>query len=80
MGIYNNVKFKKKCKCGFLLTDWQTKDSVVIVRTKSGKTYFLENAFHFVLIEDIEKGTIHTMCSKCNKFVELEVKKGKVKK
>ncbi len=78
MGIYNSVKYKKPCsKCKFSLTDWQTKDSIVILRSKSGQTYFLDPGFHSVNIKDIEDGTIYSMCPKCRHFEELKIKKGK---
>ena len=82
MGAYNSFYRKFICpKCGETgKQEYQTKDSLVWARTKSGRKYSLNFADFLKLnLSDIENGTAIVMCYKCHYFEEVKIKQGKIK-
>ena len=74
MGLYNTIKTNpaQKCpKCGNELTDWQTKEISIY-------GYLLENLLTEIKLNSHMDGEIHTVCSNCQSFIELRIKKGKI--
>ena len=55
MGVFNFVKFSTKCpKCGELITDFQTKDGDLTLRT----------------VDFFEVDNFYSSCDKCNTVIE----------
>jgi len=70
--MFNWIKGKHKTPCcENLQSGWQSKD------IKVGK-YWIDNYLEKVDIEDISEGSIHNICKKCNKFVEVKIRGGKI--
>jgi len=84
MGSYNTIKYEEKClSCGTMLSDWQTKDAIIIVTTKSGEKFRLNIGFYMVKIEDVSEGSIVSICpnrhcTRFSKLLERKIKKGNV--
>ena len=79
MGMYNAIKGKHKLPCcGKEVDDWQSKE--IWIKSKSGKLYPIYNCLEEIMLEEIDKGEIHQYCKDDQKFLEYEVKDGKLGK
>lgn len=74
MGLFNIIKLNKECpKCGAEV-EWQTKN------LKIDDIYPVENLMNHYDLNSRMDAEVHTFCDKCNKWIELIIKKGKIVK
>lgn len=74
MGIFNTITLNRpeKCpNCGQGIITWQSKQLIY-------DGYELANALREVKLNNKMDGEIHTACDKCNTYVSMRVKKGKL--
>jgi hypothetical protein len=77
MGVFNTVigSYKTTC-CKNSQSGWQSK--MAKIKSSFGRIYFVEPLMQKVYVKDLYDGAMHTTCEKCNRFIEYNIKNGKL--
>lgn len=77
MGVFNYIisSHKTPC-CQSNQSGWQSKRAKV--KMPSGKVYFIDLLMEKLNIKDLYKAEMHTTCDKCGRFIQYNIKNGKL--
>jgi len=77
MGVYNYITgfYKTPC-CQNSQSGWQSKQAKI--KMPSGKVYFIDLLMEELSLKDLYEGEIHMTCKKCDRFIEYNIKNGKL--